>query len=213
MKRFIPVALAVALWVLTSARAQELPRCPHEGCGQAVTSSWWKFCPACGSPLPEFKLQGPLAAEERILGNVYTNGALGFRIECPNDGWQILKGRSARELHEKAAMVMTGEPAIFALVMGKEMPDTTLEQFADQVKPALKPLAIVEEEKRTVDGRPALVRTFRGKRQESEFAFRILVAADGARRFQVVCWTLQETYDGAGKAEIAKIVDSFHFLK
>lgn len=213
MKRLAVIASALGLWLLAAAHAQDAPKCPREGCGQVVTSSWWKFCPACGSPLPAFALQGPPAAAERVLGNLYVNGRLGFRIESPDDDWQILKGRAAHDLHEGAAMAMTGEPAIFALVIEKDLPAATFEQFAEQVNPGLKPIEIVEEEKRTVDGRPALVRTFRGKRQDSEFAFRILAAADGARKFQVVCWTLRETYDGPGQAQIARIVDSFHFLK
>ncbi len=211
----LALAAIVVAGILGAARlvAQELPRCPKEGCGQTVHSSWWKHCPMCGGALPAFALDGAATPQEAILGNVYVHGGLGIRVECPNQGWQILKGKGARDLHPSATMAMTCDPGFYALLIVKEIPGSTLEQYAEQVVPSLKPVETVENETRTVDGRKAIVRTFRGKKQDIDFVFRILVAEDGGRKVQVVCWALAPDYDKPeGKEQVGRIIDSFRFV-
>lgn len=212
MSRLLLAALlAVALTAAVPARAQELPRCPREGCGQAVTSSWWKFCPACATALPEFALVGPLADGERVLGNVYVHGKLGFRIEAPDDRWQILKGEAARNVHPQAGMAMS-RAGFHALVLVRELPNVPLAVWADQLKPGLQGLETLESEEREIDGRRAIARAYRGRKQDVDLVFRVLAVEDGPRRFQAVAWMPADAWEGEGRAETARIVDSFRFL-
>ncbi len=207
------LALSLALGLPPgSVFPQELPRCPKSACGWAVTSSWWKFCPACGTALPEFTLQGPLADGEQVLGNVYVHGRLGLRIDAPDDRWQILKGATARTVHPQASVSMARPPSLNAVVFVRDLPATKLEEYAELSRPRLDGIETLADETRTIDGRKAIVRTYRGKRQGVELMFQVTVVEDGPRRLQVAAWTTAEAWEQGAKDELPRIGDSLRFL-
>lgn len=205
----LPVLLFACVTVICAQ--QQVPTCPKAGCRQPIVSSWWRYCPSCGSPLPAFRLTGEPDGDERILGNVYVHARFGFAIEAPDESWQILKRRAAREMLPSAMVAMTGEPARNAVVIVRDLPGVTLAEFAAMTQPELQDSAVSGLEERTIEERPALVRTVRGRRQGVELVFRVLVTQNGTRRIQVAAW-MERPQQAADEAVLDRIVDSFRFL-
>lgn len=133
--RKLTLLLAVSIFIICNILiATELPKCPK--CKQTIYSSWWKYYPACGAELLNFKISGDNEDDEVILGNVYKNREWSFQIDKPSEKWKFLTGEDAKKVNRDAILTIESE-GVYAMVITEDMSDITLKDYEKLVIPKL----------------------------------------------------------------------------
>ncbi|OGF68196.1 MAG: hypothetical protein A2Y62_05395 [Candidatus Fischerbacteria bacterium RBG_13_37_8] len=207
MKKFGISLLFVAVVMVFIVTAQELPKCPK--CQQPVYSSWWKYCPACSTKLPEFEIKGKSIDEEIVLGNVYKNTKWKFSIDKPSDNWSFLTGKEAADFNKDAILAMSTESA-YGMVIVEEMPDIQLKEYEKLVLPKLDNRQVASRKMIQIGGVQGVVDEVEGAYEGAQIMWKIAIYNEGDFYYQVHCWASKSLFERYRK-ECDIIIESFKY--
>jgi hypothetical protein len=162
-------------------------------------------------PLPALDFAG----EWQVKGGVYTNKTYGFKFEVPNANWTLVgdpKEAGNMAVGATAAFVRRG--GITGVVIAERRPDSSLEQYAAEVKPKITAGAMLRKAdvKLEPDETEGRLFQFTGRRADGPQALYQLVAARGDIRYQIGMWGPVETFNVEVTEEMMKVFGSLTFL-
>ncbi|MCA9432651.1 MAG: hypothetical protein KC940_19210 [Candidatus Omnitrophica bacterium] len=145
--------------------------------------------------------------EPQVRGDLYTHPVYNFNLKLPSEDWQYLLDRETIESFNADALVVMNAPDLdlYSMVIVEKLPDISIEDYADLVKPSLESLQRMSGEPLTISGLPAYRQAWEGLFDGIPMRFHYTLLAKGEYRIQIVSW--------CSKSDWSDVVENqFHAL-
>jgi len=161
----------------------------------------------------------PIRDEDREL---YVNAEYKFRLQRPSKAWTfITSSEELDRINEEAEVALRSDKGVYSMVIVERLPDTSLKEYVDAIKPSLEDLTKVADEEDTIAGFPGRKRVWVGAFEidngngtpvRTPYRFFYALVARGELKFQIISWCSEEVASLEVVQEIRTIQDSFAFV-
>jgi len=183
VKRFSFLLLAICGILAESILAQEtvpLEEIVEETSAEATQT---------GDPAP--------IPEPRVTGLLYTHPFYAFSVKLPSEDWQYLLDRETIATYNADALVVMIAPDLdlYSMIIIEELPDLSVEKYAEMVQPSLEDLVRISGEPFTLADLPAYRQVWEGKFDGIAMRFHYTLLAKEHYRMQIISWCAKSNWD------------------